>query len=212
MSRNSEMKNKELIENKPYLTKAEMAFLLEKNDKNLDKKISKLMKDDIIIPIKNGLYVSKIFYFKNRENIEEYLANIIYYPSYLSTEYVLAKENIIPEAVFSYTSVALKTTREFNNSLGNFVYKKIKELIFTGYYQKNYFDKYTIKIAKKSKALFDLLYLKPINSLDEIDDLRINWENINELEIDEFFEYVKLSKSKKMARIYSFIKKKYDNR
>ena len=186
MSSNSEIKNIDLIENKPYVTKTELALLLEKKERNLDKKILQLIRDEVLIPLKKGLYLSRIFYFKNNDNIEEYLSNIIFYPSYISLEYVLAKEGLIPESVFAYTCVTLKTTRQFNNKLGIFTYRKIKEKLFTGFVQKNYYDKYKIKIATKSKALFDYLYYKPLKILNEIDDLRINWGNFH-LEKFRFF-------------------------
>ena len=118
MSSNSEIKNIDLIENKPYVTKTELALLLEKKERNLDKKILQLIRDEVLIPLKKGLYLSRIFYLKNNDNIEEYLSNIIFYPSYISLEYVLAKEGLIPESVFAYTCVTLKTTRQFNNKLG----------------------------------------------------------------------------------------------
>jgi hypothetical protein len=209
MGRKSEIKNKDLIENKPYLSKIELSLLLEKKRKNLDKKISQLIRDEVLIPLKRGLYTSRIFYLKNKENIEEYFSNMIYYPSYLSLEYVLTKEGVIPEAVFSYTAVTLKTTRRFANKLGQFFYKKIKEKLFTGFYQKDYYEDYKIKIATKAKALFDFLYFKPLKTLKDIDDLRINWENFSSKDLQEFLNYVDLSKSRKMRKIYKFIMKKY---
>jgi len=212
MSSNSEIKNIDLIENKPYVTKTELALLLEKKERNLDKKILQLIRDEVLIPLKKGLYLSRIFYFKNNDNIEEYLSNIIFYPSYISLEYVLAKEGLIPESVFAYTCVTLKTTRQFNNKLGIFTYRKIKEKLFTGFVQKNYYDKYKIKIATKSKALFDYLYYKPLKILNEIDDLRINWGNFSKKDLKELLFYVDLSESKKMTKIYQYIKNKYDNR
>ena len=212
MSSNSEIKNIDLIENKPYVTKTELALLLEKKERNLDKKILQLIRDEVLIPLKKGLYLSRIFYLKNNDNIEEYLSNIIFYPSYISLEYVLAKEGLIPESVFAYTCVTLKTTRQFNNKLGIFTYRKIKEKLFTGFVQKNYYDKYKIKIATKSKALFDYLYYKPLKILNEIDDLRINWGNFSKKDLKELLFYVDLSESKKMTKIYQYIKNKYDNR
>lgn len=209
MSRKNEIKKQELIENKPYLTKKELSLLLDKEGKNLDKKISLLLRDGILVSLKRGLYVSKIFYLKNKENIEEYLANIIYYPSYLSKEYVLAKQGLIPESVFTYTSVTIKTTRFFKNKLGNFSYNKIKEDLFTGYYLKSFFENYKIKIATKAKALFDFFYFLPFKSAKQIDDLRINWENINKNDIEEFLIYVRLSSSLKMEKIYQLLQKRY---
>lgn len=212
MGSKSEIKNINIIENKPYLTKIELALLLEKKDRNLDKKISQLIRDEVLIPLKKGLYVSRIFYLKNSNNIEEYLSNILYYPSYISLEYVLAKEGLIPESVLTYTCTTLKTTRQFSNKLGRFSYRKIKEKLFTGFSQKSYYDEYKIKIATRAKAFFDYLYYKPLKISNEIDDLRINWANFNKKDLQEFFYYVNLSKSKKMIKMYQYIKKKYDRR
>lgn len=200
------------MENKPYLTKIELGVLLEKKERNLDKKISQMIRDEALIPLKKGLYLNRIFYLKNKINIEEYLSNIIFYPSYISLEYVLAKEGLIPESVFVYTCVTLKTTRQFNNKLGSFTYRKIKEKLFTGFVQKSYYDNYKIKIASKAKALFDYLYYKHLKALNEINDLRINWKNLDKVDLQEFLYYVDLSESKKMMKIYKFMKKRHDNR
>lgn len=200
------------MENKPYLTKIELGVLLEKKERNLDKKISQMIRDEALIPLKKGLYLNRIFYLKNKINIEEYLSNIIFYPSYISLEYVLAKEGLIPESVFVYTCVTLKTTRKFNNKLGSFTYRKIKEKLFTGFVQKSYYDNYKIKIASKAKALFDYLYYKHLKALNEINDLRINWKNLDKVDLQEFLYYVDLSESKKMMKIYKFMKKRHDNR
>jgi len=206
MGRKNEIKNKELIENKPYLTKKELALLLEKKGKNLDKKISILLRDKYLIPLKRGLYVTYNFYLKNRQNFEEYIANILYYPSYLSGEYVLAKEGIIPEGVYAYTSVSLKATRNFKNQFGNFYYKKIKENLFCGFYQKNYFENYQIKIASRAKALFDYFYFLPLSMVRNINDLRLNLNDFKKEDWGEFFSYVKLSQLKKMEKIYQLLK------
>jgi len=210
MSRKSEIKNKNLMENKPYLTKKELELILEKKGKNLDKKISLLIRDKYLIPLKRGLYVAENFYLKNRQNFEEYLTNILYYPSYLTTEYVLAKQGIIPESVYVYTSVSLKVTRTFKNQFGTFYYRKIKENLFCGFYQKPYFENYQIKIATLAKALFDYFYFKPFSMVKNIQDLRLNLINFKKEDFEEFFSYVKLSRSEKMKRIYKLIKKEND--
>jgi len=124
----------------------------------------------------------------------------------------LTKENIIPETVYSYTSVSLKTTRNFTNKLGNFTYKKIKEKLFTGYYQKDYFENCRIKIATRAKALFDFLYFKTEKTLRELGDFRINWQNITSNDLDEFSMYIDMSQSAKMKKAYTLIKKEYDKR
>lgn len=214
MSRNYEIKNKELIEKKPYLTKKELSILLEKKGKNLDKKINLLIRDNFLIPLKKGLYTTRIYTLVNKnQSMDEYLANIIYYPSYLSLEYVLAKEGIIAEAVYVYTSVSLKTTRVFKNNLGTFSYRKIKDNLFTGYQQKDFSESYKIKIASKAKALFDWFYLRPWKTyFKSIEDMRINWSNLSQSDMNEFFQYTKMSRSEKMIKTYKLINQFYDNR
>lgn len=212
MSRNYEIKNQNLIETKPYLTKKELELLLEIQGKNLDKKISLLQRDGYLLPLKKGLYTTKIYTLENHiELLNEFFANIIYYPSYLSLEYVLAQENLIPESIYSYTSISLKTTRNFSNRLGNFNYRKIKTSLFTGFVQKDYAGKYKIKVASRAKALFDYLYLRSWRSYaNDLYGLRINWDNISQDDMNEFLSYVDLAKSKKMSSVYLLIKSTYD--
>lgn len=209
MGRYSEMKNREIIENKPYLSKKELSLLLEKKGKNLDKKISQLLRKDYLVPLKKGLYTTNIYILKTRENLSEYLANILYFPSYLSLEYVLQKEGLIPEAVYVYTSVTLKVPRAFENKLGRFSYRKIKDSLFSGYQQVPFRENYLIKIARKAKALFDYLYLKPLSNRvkqEPLSDLRINWDNFSKEDFGEFSSYVDIYSSNKMRKIRKVLK------
>lgn len=202
-------KNQQILENKPYLTKKELSLLLQKKGKNLDKKITQLLKKNYLISLKKGLYTTRVYSLSKRGELGEYLANILSYPSYLSLEYVLQKENLIPEAVFAYTSVTLKLPRVFKNQCGLFIFRKIKESLFNGYHQVPFKENYQIKIAKKAKALFDYLYFKPLttSSIEELlSDLRINWELFGKKDFAEFQKYTTLSKSKKMEKISQVLK------
>jgi len=207
MSSNSETK---ILENKPYLTKKEVGLLLGKNGRNLDKKISHLLKKNYLTSLKKGLYVPNAL-LKTQEKLPAYLANVLYYPSYLSLEYVLQKEGVIPETVFVYTSVTMKLTRIFKNNLGIFTYRKIKSPLFTGYQERLFRENYRVKIATKTKAIFDFLYFKVFRtSLEQelFSDLRINWETFSKQDLDEFKDYVNLAGSKKMEKIYHLLQKK----
>ena len=204
----SELKNIDIIEKKPYLTRSELSLLLEKRGKNLDKKILNLINNDYLIPLKKGLYTTQIYKLQAGGNFEEYLANIIYYPSCLSLEYVLAKEGLIPEGIYVYTSVTMKTTRFFENDFGKFNYRKIKNELFGGYDLYDFEGGLKIKKATKAKALFDYLYFMPFkNDLGNIDNLRINWDLLSEDDLRDFYSWVEISKSNKMERIYGFVKK-----
>lgn len=211
MGRNSKTKNQETLESKPYITKRELSFLLDKTGKNLDKKITQLLRSEYLLSLKKGLYTAKAYYLLNKSQFPEFLANFLYYPSYLSLEYVLHQENLIPEAVYQYTSVSLKSPRTFRNKIGTFSYRKIKESLFTGYEYKAFSQNYQIKIAGKAKALFDYLYLKPMTaslSQELFSDLRINWDNFTKQDFTQFEKFSLLSKSKKMTEIVKVMKEK----
>ncbi len=205
----SEIKNWDLIENKPYITRSELGVLLDKSGKNLDKKVLSLIKNKYLIPLKKGLYTTTIYKIKSPAGFEEYLANIIYYPSYLSLEYVLSKEGVIPESVYVYTSITSKTTRFFENEIGKFSYRKISDRLFDGFTLKDFESGLKIKIASKSKALFDFFYLKPFENMElEIDDLRINWEVFDLSDLNEFYFWVDVSGSAKMEKIKKIVRSK----
>ncbi len=202
------MNTQAIIENKPYLTKHELAVLLERDGKNLDKKIQKLLDTEELISLKRGVYVSRIYLLKDRKRYGEFIANMLYYPSYLSLEYVLAKNGLIPENVYVYTSITNKVTREFENRLGTFRYRSIKNDLYTGFSEERFEKEYTIKIATKAKALFDWLYLKSFeNSIarELKEDLRLNWDQFEESDLEEFQRYVEKARKPKMRHILTVI-------
>jgi hypothetical protein len=136
------------------------------------------------------------------------------YPSYLSLEYVLFINNVIPESAYSLTSITIKTSRTYTNELGTFIYQNMKDELFTGFQKKSYKSN-EIAIATKSKALFDYLYLKSNLGKDMMDELkeglRINWDAFTKSDLIEFKTYVELSKSPKMRSVLSKIEKIYGN-
>lgn len=198
----------DILRSFPYFNKLTLGDVLGKSGENLNYWVKKMIKQGDLIVLKKGLYTTKLYLLgleKNpslRESYLEYLANIIRYPSYLSLEYALSKYGVIPEGVYSLTSVTLKSSRVFGNSLGNFIYRSIKKNLFSNFENKD-FDGKRIKIATKEKALFDLLYFRKVGSLD---DLRINWDVFSLNEKVRFAEIVKGSQSSKMKKILKLLK------
>jgi predicted transcriptional regulator of viral defense system len=86
------------------------------------------------------------------------VASKIYFPSYVSLETVLGYYGIIPEAVFTTTSVTTRKTKEFKTPLGNFSYQKIKKEAFGGFETRKQ-GKVTFNLALPEKALVDFFYL-----------------------------------------------------
>lgn len=208
---------RKIFEELPYLNKATLASAIEKEGENLNYWVKRLIRTDELIPLKNGLFITGTFLLKLKgrpallNDYQEFIANVIRAPSYISLEYVLAKHDIIPDIPFSVTSVTTKSSRTFTNSLGGFIYKNIKQPLFTGYVENGFLDK-RYYIATPAKALFDFLYLKKLgrgNFEEELTEgLRINWDALQKTDAEELKKYVVLSKQKKMEMIMDIIEKR----
>jgi len=203
----SGIEHQEELEALPYFTKPAAGLLIGKKGKNLDKKIGRLSQIGFLKTLKKGMYTSSPFYESaDKELYAQYLANRLRQPSYLSLEYVLAKEGLIPESVYSLTSVTLKTPRSYTNFIGNFTYRNIRKPLFCGYAVKKWQGK-KIYLAGKAKALFDYFYLNEAADLEKgVVDARINPEALTGKDLAELAGYVSLAKSRKMVKILQIIK------
>ena len=105
--------------------------------------------------LRRGLYI----FSEMAEKIDAMvLATKIYQPSYVSLETALSFYGIIPEAVFTVTSVTTRKTKKFKTPVGNFSYQKIKAESFGGFETKKE-GKVSFNLALPEKALVDFLYL-----------------------------------------------------
>jgi len=187
---------------------------LENRANALDYNLKYWKKRGVIIPLKKGLYILKDRWDKetNRDLYLAYLANKLYEPSYLSLEYVLNKYSLLTEAVYGLTCITTRSTKFFVNDLGRFSYYSISPKLFSGYNQERSYVA-PILIAKKTKALFDYLYLRflkktPVDQ-KEVMELRINWENVNPQEFKQLQRHAALSNSIRVNKIIELIKDHY---
>ncbi len=187
---------------------------LEEDNNRLDFNIKYWLKKGKIIALKKGFYVLKERWEReiNKDDYRQYVANQLYQPSYLSAEYVMSKFGLLTEGVYGITSMTTKTTKAFINSLGNFNYYSLSPALFLGYEVKNT-SSFPVAVAKKSKAVFDFLYLRflknaPVNK-KTIEELRINWENITKGEFREIINYGKKTKSIRINQVINLISKTY---
>lgn len=114
--------------------------------------LSRNTKQGYFIRLKNGLYSPKKFQPSPFE-----IANVIYRPSYLSLEIALSYYRIIPEVVYTTTSITTRTTKEFKILNQIYRYHKINKGLYFGYRTVRIGDRYIV-IATKEKALLDYLY------------------------------------------------------
>ena len=133
----------------------------------------------------------------------------MYEPSYLSMEYTLEKYGVLTETTRSFTLVTKKKTQRFSNDFGIFKYYHLQKKLFQGFKitRKNDF---IIAEASLAKALFDFLYFRKNILFNEkqLDELRLNLDNLNKKDFKELEKYIKLEKSKKMRIIFDYLIKK----
>lgn len=198
----------------PYYTKQNLSIALGCAGENLNYWIKKLLKQNILIPLKKGLYIS-LFYLdkvkirKQSEAYLEYLASVVRSPSYVSLEYALSKYGIIPEAVYAVTSISQKTTRTYKSPVTSFIYQTLKGSMYTGFVERKYQNN-TYQVALPSKALFDYLYLKPFVGAKDMEQFllnsgRINWQALDLKQKQQLNDFIEQSSSKKMKAIRSII-------
>jgi predicted transcriptional regulator of viral defense system len=147
---------KEKVKELPYFETKELRLVLGDDFSNTTLvNLKNWIKKGHLIMLRRGLYV--LSEMKNSADAMTFAAKI-YPPSYVSLETALSFYGIIPEAVFTTTSVTTRKTKEFKTSLGNFSYQKIKREAFGGFETVKR-NSISFNLALPEKALTDFLYL-----------------------------------------------------
>jgi predicted transcriptional regulator of viral defense system len=161
-----------------------------------------------VVQLKKGVYMTNRFQDLHHAepDFSAAVSAILLPQSYLSLEFVLQQRAILTDVTYPVTAVTFKNTRAIENKLGAFIYRHIKTALFTGFTIRD-FHGIPFAIASPAKALFDLLYLRPALSplrpreMNLAEELRLNLDEMTQVERDEFREYIQLSNSKKMQAI-----------
>lgn len=166
-------------------------------DKN---NLGRWVKKGYIIKLRNGYYTFKEY--NTTQNINLYLANRIYRPSYISLHTALAFYGLIPESISQTTCVSTIKTARFTNEFGIFSYKNIKPQLFFAYEQLPFLNDKSILIAKPEKALIDLLYLYPFyNSTAEFINLRLDEDLLDDIiDTSKMLSYIDTIKNKALHK------------
>lgn len=186
----------------PYVTSA--FFSNQAGSKyTVNNQLVKWVKGGELIRLKKGLYT-----LSNEDRgvglSKLLIANILYYPSYISLEYALGYYDMIPEAVFQATSVTPKKTKEFSNEFGGFIYQNMAKELFFGYERVKDGNGFDVLIATPEKALLDFFYLRtPANMKIELsyfeESLRL--QNLELIDAKKMQEMAKRFGSSKIDRI-----------
>jgi predicted transcriptional regulator of viral defense system len=88
-------------------------------------------------------------------------ANLLARPSYVSLEAALSFHGLIPEAVFTTTSITSARPALHRTLLGDFDYRHVSTGLFWGYRSAEVAPGVSALVARPEKALLDLVYLRP---------------------------------------------------
>lgn len=133
-------------------------FTVTQKPQDLLRQMNRWQKKGLLIKLRRGLYVLN----ENDRKIHPsriFLANAVYFPSYVSTEYALGYYGLIPERTEDITSVTTKKTAQFKNPFGTFVFQHVKSGLFFGSTRVKDENGLPVLIAQPEKALLDFIYL-----------------------------------------------------
>ena len=177
-------------------------------------KITRLLAAGTIVRIKKGLYCFGEP-FRKEHISREYLANLIYGPSYISAEYALSYYGLIPERVETITSVATRRSRDFATPVGVFSYYMLKPSRYAVGAVFETAGKIPYLMASPEKALVDKVWSdkrfngRRISDFDDYlsDDLRIDRGDLRKLEHDRLQAIAKAYDSAKINNLVRHIKR-----
>ncbi len=143
------------------------------------------------------------------------LGSFLVSPSYLSFEYVLSREGLIPERVTVYTcATTLKNhTKEYSNAFGRYSFHDVPVDVFAFGVKPHVEKKYSYLMASPEKALCDLLYVKkPVTSVQALrellfEDLRIDDLEFQKLNREDLIFLSSHYKKKNLAFVKQFLER-----
>ncbi len=176
-------------------------------------KITRLLDSGAIVRIKKGLYCfGKAL---RREPISrEYLANLIYGPSYVSLEYALSYHGLIPERVEVITSVTTRRSRRFLTPFGSYYYRILSERRYAVGVILERSAGTQFLIASPEKALIDTIWTDKRFQGERIsdygayllEDLRIERDTLVRLNSSSLYSIARAYDSPKIRNLIRYLK------
>lgn len=154
------MKFESLIQFTRHMSCFDLPLLVQAFDDRrevLRVQLSRWMTQGKIIGLRRGMYTLAEMY-RQTPLVPAALARELYRPSYLSGLWALGYYDLIPEQVIWLTSVTPRVPRRFENPVGVFEYRNIKQDAFFGYRSASYGGQ-DILVAEPEKALLDHWHL-----------------------------------------------------
>lgn len=179
-------------------------------------KVSQMERNGELIRLKKGLYI--VSPEIHRQTIsKELIANHLYGPSYLSFENALSFYKLIPERVYSTSSMTLKRARNFSTPFGNFEYISApKDYFQIGIRQEIVNARFAYLIASPEKAICDMiiatsgLRLQSVKAMQIYleEDLRIDFSAFETFDIQIIRQCINAGRKKtELTQLYKFLER-----
>jgi len=181
-------------------------------------KVSALINAGDIVRVKKGLYVFGERY-RNHPYSRELLANLIYGPSMVSSEYMLAHYGLIPEAVRALTSTTFKRPKTFKTPLGVFIYNRVPLGCYPLGLRRVEFEGGAFLAASPERALADKILSDTGNILNNrreaerylFEDLRLDEDGFFKMDAALLLECARLARSRKIRFCGALLRKRGGN-
>jgi len=172
--------------------------LLSGQDRNtLKVQLHRWIKAGKVVALRRGLYsLSDVL---SCETCGAHLANLMVQPSYLTGLWALSWYELIPEAVYEYTSAVTSRRQFYENDYGRFLYRELKSDVFRHWSRRAYSGR-TIQVADPEKAVLDHLYWTPGDPLQVMRTLRFQPEESADFSWQKLCAYAEEWGSPKLMR------------
>ncbi len=183
----------------------ETGFLLagDEDPATLRVQLSRWVKAGKLFRLRRGLYMLAPPY----QGVAPHpflVANRLVRPSYVSLEAALAYYGLIPEAVYTVTSVTTGRPGRRETPLGAFTYRHVRPRFFFGYRLEEVVPGQRAFLASPEKALLDVVYLQPESDLEAyLEELRL--QNLERLDPRRLRHLAERIDSAKLRRVVDII-------
>ncbi len=164
-----------------------LSLLKEYNRPN--DKIHQLIASNVLIPLRRGLYIFNTDSYPEKMLIANHLMG----PSYVSMDYALSYYGLIPEKVYTLSSMTVKGSKVFETPIGRFSFTHLPLPYYSyGMVQQQIDNSNVALMASQEKALCDLILATSDVVLRSVkgtftylfDDLRLDEQRLKELHIE----------------------------
>jgi hypothetical protein len=157
---------------KGYISEMDLSILIGKTDPSRYGIVNRALKEGTLLRVRRGLYLIRVPGRDGLVNAFE-IAQTMYGPSVVSLESALSYHGLIPEAVYTTTSITIKKSYQIETTIGVFSYKRVPCTSFLLGVQR--VDSFFIASPWRAIADLIMVYKKHWNSFrDMCDDLRID--------------------------------------